>query len=238
MGVDMVSRLHDLAEVVRLLRAHHGPPPAPASRDPFELVLLENVAYLAPPLRRREALDQLRETVGLRPEQILAAPARDLERVTAKGILKATFAEKLRTCARIVLEEFEGDLGAALAGPLPTARKALRRFPGIGEPGADKILLFMGRHARLAPESHGLRVLVCLGLVPSAKSYSRMYADSRLAEASLPQEPGAMEEAHLLLHFHGQTLCRSGAPRCDLCPLNTGCAEALAGSLPARGGRP
>jgi endonuclease-3 len=63
------------------------------------------------------------------------------------------------------VEEFGGDLGAALRAAPGKARRALRSFPGIGEPGAEKILLFSGRQARLAPESNGLRVLVRLGLV-------------------------------------------------------------------------
>ncbi|MCI0410793.1 MAG: hypothetical protein L0191_19900, partial [Acidobacteria bacterium] len=100
----------------------------------------------------------------------------------------------------------------------------LRSFPGIGEPGAEKILLFTGRQALLAPESNGLRVLVRLGLVPEAKSYSKMYAASRQAAKALPPVPSVMQEAHLLLQEHGRTLCKSSAPRCEPCPVARGCA--------------
>jgi endonuclease III len=119
-------------------------------------------------------------------------------------------------------------MAAALAGPLKGAKRALRRFPGIGEPGAEKILLFAGRAAPLALESNGLRVLVRLGLVREESSYTRTWAGSRDLGARLGDDPRRVEEAHLLLKRHGETLCRSSRPRCDECPLRARCAFAAA----------
>jgi endonuclease III len=215
-----------LGEAVRRLTRHYGPPEPPPTTDPFELVLLENVAYLASPARRREAFEDLRKTVGTRPQALLSARRQALEKVTARGILKGRFAAKLRECARIAVEELEGDLDAAIRGPLESAKRALRKFPGIGEPGAEKILLFSGRQPLLAPDSNGLRVLVRLGLVREAKSYATMYAESRRAATDLPQKTGVLQKAHLLLQQHGQTLCKRSAPLCELCPLAPGCAYA------------
>jgi endonuclease-3 len=96
----------------------------------------------------------------------------------------------------------------------------------VGEPGAEKILLFAGRQALLAPESNGLRVLVRLGLVREEKSYAKTYAASREAAKGLKAEPRRMQEAHLLLQQHGQTLCKRNAPRCEACPPASGCAHA------------
>jgi endonuclease III len=187
---------------------------------------LENVAYLATPVRRREAFKQLKSTVGTSPAAILTARRQDLESVTARGILKGTFAAKLRECARIAVEKFDGDLRPSLKEPLDKAKRALRSFPGIGEPGAEKILLFTGQKALLAPDSNGLRVLVRLGLVSEARSYSKTYAASRQAAKALPAKLSVMQEAHLLLRQHGQTLCRRSVPRCESCPLVLGCGYA------------
>ena len=218
----------NLREAVKVLREHYGPPAGPPTDDPFELVLWENVAYLAPRARRREAFEQLKSTVGTAPALILAAKQSALERVTARGILKSTFAAKLRECASIAVNDFGGDLGAAIRRPLDAAKRALRLFPGIGEPGAEKILLFTGQHALLAPDSNGLRVLVRLGLVRDEKSYARTYAASRQVAKDLPTEPSLMQQAHLLLQQHGQTLCKRGVPRCGECPLAAACAHARA----------
>ena len=215
-----------LRAAIEVLREHHGPPAWPPTADPFELILWENVAYLASPARRRQAFEQLQRTVGTAPAALLAAKQAALEQVTTRGILESTFAAKLRECARIAVQEFGGDLGAAIRGPLDAAKRALRSFPGIGEPGAEKILLFTGQHALLAPDSNGLRVLVRLGFVRDEKSYSRTYAASHQVARGLPAETGAMQEAHLLLQQHGQTLCKRGVPRCEACPLATACAYA------------
>jgi endonuclease III len=62
------------------------------------------------------------------------------------------------------------------------------------------------------------------------ESYSRTYAGSRRAAQELGSDVRAVQEAHLLLQTHGQTLCKRSQPRCDLCPLAEGCRHA--------GGRP
>ncbi len=118
-------------------------------------------------------------------------------------------------------------MAAALRRDPGRAKRMLRTFPGIGEPGADKILLFSGLGAELAPESNGLRVLVRLGLVPDRGSYARTYAASREAAAPLPADPQSRQQAHLLLREHGQTLCTRRRPSCAVCPLRSGGAFTL-----------
>ena len=224
----------DLAGIVAALRRLHGAPEPPPTSDPFELVLFENVAYLASPDRRREAFEELRRAAGTTPGALLAARPGELERIASRGILKGTSAEKLRECARIAVERFGGDVAAALDRDPAGARKALGRFPGIGEPGADKVLLFSGRAATLAPESNALRVLARLGVVKEEKSYARTYASANAAAAqALPRRAGSLRRAHLLLQQHGRTLCRRSAPLCDACPLARVCAYARA-SRPGR----
>ena len=216
-----------LRDAVRTLRRYYGRP-EPPSEDPFELVLLENIAYLGTSVRRREAFDLLGRTIGTTPAQILSANRPALERVTAHGILKSRFASKLRDCARIAMESAGGDLAAALRRePIERARRLLRRFPGIGAAGADKILLFTGRLASLAPESNTLRVLARLGCIGEDKSYARMYRAGVAAGEQLAARIPVLRDAHLLLHRHGETLCKRSAPRCTECPLLRTCAYAL-----------
>jgi endonuclease III len=151
-----------------------------------------------------------------------------LESVTARGILEETFAGKLRECASIVLEKLDGDLAAVVRGPIDRAKRSLCLFPGIGEPGAERILLFSGREALLAPESNALRVLCRLGLVQEEKSYAATYAAGRDVAKDLPAKPSVLQEAHLLLQQHGQVLCKRSAPRCEECPLFPACEYAAA----------
>jgi endonuclease-3 len=210
------------ATLIRL-RQYYGPLPEPPA-DPFILILLENVAYLAKGNRRQEALQLLERTVGTEPEAILTAGDAQLRAVTAHGILGDTFVEKLRECAAIAVDEFGGNLEAVVDRPLPEAKRALRRFPGIGEPGAEKILLFSRRQPLLAPESNGLRVLTRLGVVREESSYAKTYAAARALGAELGLSIPDLVIAHRLLHHHGQELCRRSEPDCPACPVRESCA--------------
>ncbi len=217
-----------LRGIVGKLAKHYGPPAALPPEDAFELVLWENVAYLADDGRRAAAFALLKKTVGTSPARIVDAPNVALRAVAAHGILPDRFAGKLREAARIALDDFEGDLDGIVAGPVPKAKKALRKFPGIGDPGAEKILLFLKRHPTLAPESNALRVLARLGVIREEESYRAMYAAAqKAAAAGLGDDFDVLTTAHHLLRRHGQELCRRSAPACDRCPLRGDCVFAL-----------
>jgi endonuclease III len=216
-----------LESIISLLRQHYGPTAPRLPSDPFELILWENVAYLADDARRRRAFALLRKSVGTRPEEILAAKPAALRAVTRHGILPDEFAAKLRDAARIAREEFHSDLDEVVRRPLIDAKRALRKFPGIGEPGAEKILLFSRRHVLLAPDSNALRVLTRLGICPEASSYAQTYAAARkLADEQLEKVLPRVIEAHHVLRRHGQMQCRRTLPLCGECPVASLCPSA------------
>jgi endonuclease-3 len=212
-------------KAVEHLEHYYGRPSPVASRDPFELILYENIAYLVSDDRREKAFRELKKRVGLRPADVLTAPLEQLMEIAAMGgIFPELRARRLQESARLVRDQFGGNLRRTLALDPVEARKALRKFPVIGEPGADKILLFTGTVPSLAPESNGLRVLVRLGLAKEHKNYSTTY---RGAQTSLQKELGEkcppLIVAHQLLKWHGQELCRRSAPRCEACTLRKSC---------------
>jgi endonuclease III len=149
--------------VQRLRAAYGAPKPLPTS-DPFELVLWENAVYLLSDERRQKVFDLLRERVGLKARDTLAAQPATLVAIAKLGGMRPEVrVERWLSIARITLVEFQGDLGNAVRLPLKQAKKALQRFPTIGEPGAEKILMLSKSHAVLGLDSNGLRVLVRVG---------------------------------------------------------------------------
>ena len=216
------------------LRRLYGKPEPPALPDPFALILYENVAYLASGQRRENAFALLEERVGLSPRDILAAPAAALREIAGHGILPSGTVEKLREIAAIAVEDFGGDLGPVLRLPAKDAIRALRKFPSIGEPGAEKILLFSETLPVLALDSNGLRVLLRLGYGREEKSYAKSYRSAQEAASSeLAGTCRARIEAHLLLRRHGQEICKRNHPRCEVCPLRRSCAYYSAIARPA-----
>ena len=213
-----------LSKLVDKLQQYYGAPAPPPSTDPLELIIWENIAYLASDKRRAEAFAVLKRTIGTRPDQILAAQHSALAAIGKAGILPDVSAEKLLTIAKIAYEEFDSDLCSALKKPLAQAKKALKKFPGIGDPGAEKILLFTRSHPMMALESNGLRVLCRVGFAEEHKNYSVTY---RLAQdaiyGQLPRDYDSLIRAHQLLRQHGQELCKRSKPRCTECPVRDSC---------------
>jgi endonuclease III len=212
------------SKLVDKLQQHYGVPAPPPSTDPLELIIWENIAYLANDKHRAEAFAILKRTIGTRPDQILAAQHSALAAIGKAGILPDVSAEKLLTIAKITHEEFQSDLGSVLRKALPQAKKALKRFPSIGDPGAEKILLFTRSFPVMALDSNGLRVLCRVGFAEEQKNYSVTY---RLVQdairGQLPKDYDSLIRAHQLLRQHGQELCKRSKPLCAECPVTEGC---------------
>jgi endonuclease III len=214
----------DLRAIVERLEASHGTPEPPVAREPFAAVIWENVGYLVDDERRERVFERLRAAVGITPEALLAIPAGELAALIADGgMLPDHRAEKVQRAAAIAAEIGIEELGRQAAAG--TGGRLLRRFPGIGEPGADRLLLLAGGKRTLAPDSNALRVLVRLGFGAAGDNYAAEYRSAAAAVApQLPDDGEWLVRAHQLLRRHGQEVCKRGAPRCEICPLTRVCA--------------
>ena len=216
----------DLKKLVARLKRQHGEPSVPPACGPFELVMWENACYLLSDERRKMVIHGLREQVGLTPAAVLKAP-RDvlLELAKLGGMRPETRVFRWREIARIATSQFGGDLKSILEQPYDQAKKALKQFPNIGDPGAEKILMFCGASPGLPLESNGLRVLTRIGFGRVAKSYGATYRSVQDALADqLPRDNASLVRTHLLLRLHGKTFCRTNAPLCRSCPISDLCA--------------
>ena len=210
-----------LAELARRYR------PAPPLTDPLALIVWENVGYLIPDDRRKALFDELAHRVGLEAAHLAEAPEDILSDIARRGGMRpAERAERLRRIGLLALEA-GGDFASALrvAGPAK-ARKLLKRFPGIADPGADKILLFSGLEARPALDSNGVRAMVRLGHAAEGAAYAQAYRNATTALLALgPPDQDRLMEAFQVLRAHGQALCKRAAPLCLPCPLDPVCAH-------------
>jgi endonuclease III len=211
--------------IIAKLQKTYGEIEQPVTHEPFQLILWENVAYLASDKDRLTAFQALKKEIGLRPVEIMSASIEHLTKICRiGGIHPETRASRIKECAQIALNEFDGNVLSVLKMSPARALKVLRQFPAIGEPGAEKILLFSHTHPILALESNGLRVLLRLGFGEEKKSYAASY---KSAKAAVGEEDTSdckfLIKAHQLLRRHGQELCKRSNPICQECPLRQAC---------------
>jgi len=197
-------------------------------RDPLAILVWENVGYLIDDERRGALFEEFRKRIGLKAAQIANAPTPILADIAKRGGMNPQVrTDRLKEIGRLAICECDGDVVAKLnALPLPKARALLKKFPSVGEPGADRIILFAGIAARPAISSDGLRALIRLGYVAQQKSYGATYRIAiQILEKDGVQSTAWYETAYLALREHGRALCKRAAPVCEPCPLDRRCAH-------------
>jgi endonuclease III len=216
----------DLRRIVARLSAAHGADRGPQIRDPFALVLYENIAYLVTDERRRAAFEALRKNIGLTPRKIAAASGAALIAAAARGgVYPELRASRMRAAAHIVLDEFGGDVATVLREEPKRRRRLLKKFPAIGDPGVDKILLLSRTQPVLALDSNGLRVLTRLGVAQEQKGYAATYRAVQTAAGEFAKRDyDLLIKANDVLARHGREVCKRSAPLCELCVIKRSCA--------------
>ena len=155
-------------------------------RTRFQLLLWEYVAYLA---GRRDAghaaFAELKATVGLKPAEVAVAPLpvlSEIARARADSIAIAQRASRMRRRrrCRCAIHGRE-DCATCSADSYAEARgNALKAFPSIGPPGADKILLLTRSAADPGARSRTRCACSCgWATAGSDKNYATSYAGAQ-----------------------------------------------------------
>lgn len=223
----MTTRSTPSLKTVVATLARLYPPPEPLT-DPLAILVWENIGYLIDDTRRAELFAEFAKKIGLRAHEIANAPMPILADIAKRGGMHPQKrAERLIDIGRIAIRECDGDIAGKLRTlPLPKARALLKKFPSVGDPGADRILLFAGVAPRPCLESNGLRVLVRLGLCAEGKAYAQTYRNAVAAlSAAGSTDAEWLKRAYLVLREHGKALCKRSAPLCEPCPLDAVCAH-------------
>jgi endonuclease-3 len=193
--------------------------------DPYEMVLHRNAGYPQSDVNCDKGFQALKKSIGISPEKILAAsPAKLAEALRAGGIVPELRARRMKEIAARVLDEFGGDLRAVMKRGPVEAKKALKKFPTIGDSFAEKVLLYAGVAPVAAIPATSVHVLLRLGFGLERKNYAANYRTAQdVIAAEIPETHAARLRAYLLIKQHGQTLCKLARPKCDECPVSADC---------------
>jgi endonuclease-3 len=215
-----------ITEILDQLERFHGEQSPCWPTDPYQFLVWWHCGYPASDAACIRGWKSLTTRIGTAPEQILSAGTGALtEALRPGGMVPELRAMRLLEIAARVQNEYAGDLRAALQGPVPRVRAALKRFPNIADPGADRILLFGGVAPVAAIPSNCPHVLLRIRRGWERENYGVNYREAQQAlEAEVPAAFDARQRAYLLLKRHGQDLCKSGKPKCSACPIQPACA--------------
>jgi endonuclease III len=215
-----------LSIILSRLQACHGPQRPGWPTDPYLFIVWWHCGYPASDERCAKGWQALNDEIGVTPAAILAIAKTELvHALDAGGMIPELRAARLKEIASRVEHDYGCDLRATLNGDIAEARKALKKFPSIGDPGADRILLFADVAPLPAVPSNCPHVLVRIQQGRERENYGTTYKEAQQGiEKGTHPTFEARKRAYLLLKRHGQEICKRTNPMCDACPVNSMCA--------------
>jgi endonuclease III len=229
--------LKTLVQILDVLAVAYGEKVATWPTDPYLYLVWLHCGYPASDAKCAKGWESLNRQIGVGVDRILAAdPAELASALKPGGMVPELRAMRLKEIAERVLRQYGGDLREGLRGlPVAQVRRALKQFPNIADPGADRILLFAGISPVAGVPSNCPHVLVRIQAGQERENYGVTYREAqRMIEDGLPATFDSRTRAYLLLKHHGQRVCKSSNPRCDSCPVAPNCAF-FGGKLRGRG---
>ena len=216
-----------LSQQLDTLEAFYGEQQPNWPTDPYLFLVWWHCGYPPSEAACQKGWDSLTSQIGVDPDRLLAAsPARLALALKPGGMAPELRAMRLKEISGRIQKDFGGDLPTALKGlSIAQVRATLKRFPSIGDPGVDRILLFGGTSPVAAVPSNCPHVLVRIEVGQERQNYGQTYREAqRILAAALPGKFDARTRAYLLLKCHGQQLCKRTNPQCSACPVSASCA--------------
>src|SRR5215467_2800388 len=222
----MKEAVMNVVEILDQLESRYGKQKPCWPTDPYEFLIWWHCGYPPSDAACGRGWESVKSRIGIEPQEILAASKRELtSALKAGGMVPELRAVRLKNIAAVIRDEFAGDLRGSLIGSLKEVRKRLKRFPSIGDPGADRILLFGGIEPIAAVPSNCPYVLVRIQRGREPENYAMTYKQAQHAILrEVEKKFVARIRAYLLLKKHGQDVCKRTKPHCDRCAISSACA--------------
>jgi len=215
-----------LRQVGTLLGAEYGSPRLGNVKDATDELIYILLSNRTDPRRYPRVFREMRRRY--RPwSRLLDVPLGELEFHLRPLGLEKTRAHRILAIAQRVYRDFGSvSLNRLRRWTAADAREYLLSLPGVGEKTARCVLMYSFGHDVTPVDTHQLRVLVRLGLLPAGTHPRRAY---ELLDKWLP--PGLARRLHVNLVAHGRAICTPRRPHCGECSLQLGCPTAAGQQL-------
>jgi endonuclease-3 len=165
-----------------------------------------------------QGFENLRKRFRVVPEVLAQAKVKEIKECIKPSGLYNIKAPRIKQLARIILEEYGGDLSYFANLPLDVARERLLQIPGVGYKTADVFLSIVCGRDSFAVDTHIARIARRWKMVADNAGYEQIRS---AYEAVIP--PKKRRAAHLCLIEFGRQICRARRPRCGMCPVYHEC---------------
>ena len=223
-----------LEEIHHRLLAFYGQPPARDVWDPLKQFIYSMLSSRTKTEVSHQVVAHLWEHFGSW-EILRDAPIPEIE----DAIRSITFPERKAVQlkqALLQITERCGKLSLDFLSSYRTdkIRAWLEQFDGVGSKTSAAVVNFSSlRRRAMCVDSHHLRVMKRLGLVPNSADAGE--TEQRIMEMAPPSWPPVkLDEHHMLIKTHGQRLCTAQVARCRGCPLLDLCPTGARTSSPSR----
>ena len=194
--------------IARLAAEHADARIALRFRSDLELLFSVMLSAQTTDVNVNRVTQHLFEKYG-RLEDYLAVPQEELERdIYATGFFRQK-AKSLRGTARVLLEEFDGQV--------PRTLPELQRLPGVARKTANVVAAELGSPQGVVVDTHVRRLSQRLGLT---KQEDPVRIERDLIKLVSRSDWGRFP--HLLI-WHGRRVCLARRPLCELCVVNDLC---------------
>ena len=210
-----------LRSAYQLMRAHFGHQHWWPGETPFEVcvgaILTQNTSWS----NVERAIANLKAARVLEARKLFVLEESKLAALLRPAGYFNVKARRLRSFLRVLVEEYDGDLGRLFAGEAVAVRERLLAINGIGPETADSMLLYAGGHHRFVIDAYTKRIFQRHGWSGAEAGYEDL---QRLCESALDQKPRGeqldyWQDYHAQLVMVGKGFCRPRQPRCAECPL-------------------
>ncbi len=191
------------------------------SLDPFELIICIMLSQNTSDRNAIRAFHELKKRVGVKPEDIVKASVDEIAEAIRVAGLHRQRAQRMKSLAKIVLEEFKGDLTSICRFSGEEARRILLSLPGVGYKTADIFLDVVCGFNFFPIDTHVKRVLGRLGF--EGKTYNELALKFTSFFRNIPVD---FFQIHLKLITIGRRYCKPRRPLCDECVLRECCRYA------------
>jgi endonuclease-3 len=200
------ARIREIID--RLAAAHPDATIALEYRSPLELLVAVMLSAQTTDVNVNRVTERLFVKYR-KPEDYLAVPAVELERVIfATGFFRQK-AKALRGTMAMLLTEFDGEV--------PDRLEDLVRLPGVARKTANVVAAELGEPQGIVVDTHVRRLSQRLGLT---RQEDPVKIERDLMKIVPREDWGRFP--HLLI-WHGRLVCLARLPRCEECVLNDLC---------------